>query len=150
MARKTAGKVEIITEPWMGNVKPWRAKALIDGKVIGYTGACKTESAAYRAGQKLASSELAKTTKPTEPEGGVRSTGVEIRRMAGPCANGFERNGGTRWHALVAGRAICGARCKSFWSFETGEEVTCPRCQKKLEKLGLDLDGKPPTLPEVL
>jgi hypothetical protein len=61
---------------------------------------------------------------------------ITIRRMAGPCRDGWERNGGTRWHALASGKAICGARCKSFWSDEAGKAVTCPRCLRKLAKEG--------------
>lgn len=65
-----------------------------------------------------------------------RAPEFSIRRMAGPCANGWERNGGTRWHALpgVSSRALCGARTNSFWSDEVGAAVTCPRCLARLAK----------------
>jgi hypothetical protein len=60
---------------------------------------------------------------------------LTVSRMAGPCANGWERNGGTRWHLLINFRAACGARCNSFWSDEKGEKVTCPRCLAKLRTM---------------
>jgi hypothetical protein len=64
----------------------------------------------------------------------VTATEISIGRMAGPCRNGWERNGGTKWHALMNGRAVCGARCNSFWSDEKGTRVTCSRCLARLAK----------------
>jgi len=65
-----------------------------------------------------------------------------IWRLAGRCSNGFERDGGARFHAVpaddrgVAYVALCGAkpgRRSAGWSSYPGEAVTCPRCLRKLE-----------------
>jgi len=78
--------------------------------------------------------------------------GYEISEMAGRCANGAERDHGTRWHArmLISNifdnwqgadyTAICGAkpgRRSVGWSTREPEDrqVTCPRCLKKLERM---------------
>jgi hypothetical protein len=59
-------------------------------------------------------------------------------RLAGRCANGYERDSGRRFHALETysefGKALCGAkpgRLSGGWSESPGS-VTCPRCLKKL------------------
>lgn len=65
----------------------------------------------------------------------------EPMRMTGRCASGLEADGGTRYHAVNGGgwdRAACGATPGSRgngWSEYKGEEVTCPRCLKKVEAL---------------
>lgn len=61
--------------------------------------------------------------------------GIAILRMTGRSANGTERYGGTRYHAIFNWRALCGAKPGrlSEWSGHPGEAVTCPRCLKRLE-----------------
>lgn len=68
---------------------------------------------------------------------------LTIRRMAGRCAIGAERDGGVRYHAVDEeiwqrwGAALCGAtpgRLGNGWSVYPGDDVTCPRCIKKLAK----------------
>ena len=62
--------------------------------------------------------------------------GIAILRMTGRCANGAERDGGTRYHAVFDWRALCGAKPGrlSDWSSYPGEAVTCPRCLNRLKK----------------
>lgn len=70
--------------------------------------------------------------------------GYAVRSLAGRCADGAERDHGTRFHALplvegqVHGRALCGAvpgRRSAGWSeWGHGENVTCPRCMQKLSR----------------
>ena len=76
----------------------------------------------------------------------VMQRGFEISRMTGRRRNGAERDGGGLWHARlvdesgnVSWRAACGAQPgrHSDWSDYTGKEVTCLRCRRKLERLGL-------------
>lgn len=70
--------------------------------------------------------------------------GYEVLQLAGRCANGFQLDGGTRWHAVRKDeyRAVCGAtygRRSVGWSsyIKLHQPVTCPRCLKKLEKAGV-------------
>lgn len=63
---------------------------------------------------------------------------MEARRLAGRCANGAERDGGTIWHAVPRTRtsstALCGAtygRRSAGWSTTIGAAVTCPRCIRR-------------------
>jgi hypothetical protein len=60
------------------------------------------------------------------------------RRLAGVCADGAERGGGTVFHAVAVGawRAACGAepgRRSAGWSDSAGDAVTCPRCLRKIK-----------------
>jgi hypothetical protein len=66
---------------------------------------------------------------------------LTIRRMTGRCSTGAERDGGVRYHAVDEetwrgwGKALCGAQPGprgNGWSSTPGDEVTCPRCLKKL------------------
>ena len=69
--------------------------------------------------------------------------GYEIHRLAGRCANGFEADGGSLFHARPLAdhgwgqeKALCGAspgRRSAGWSLYPGDAVTCKRCLKKLE-----------------
>jgi hypothetical protein len=64
-------------------------------------------------------------------------------RMMGRCANGAERDGGVRYHALAehSWKALCGAapgRRSAGWadypdSIKPASAVTCPKCRKKLD-----------------
>lgn len=65
--------------------------------------------------------------------------GYAVMQLAGRCANGFEGGHGVKWHAVRKGeyKAVCGAtygRRSAGWSSwqVIGQEVTCPKCQKKL------------------
>ena len=67
--------------------------------------------------------------------------GYQVRILAGRCANGAELGSGTQWHAVKPGehKAICGAtpgRRSVGWSSwrKIGQEVTCPKCRKKLQQ----------------
>jgi hypothetical protein len=69
--------------------------------------------------------------------------GYSIMMLAGRCANGAERDAGTRWHAVPIGqyKAKCGityGRRSGGWSSAQPSDrvVTCPRCIKKLERKG--------------
>lgn len=57
---------------------------------------------------------------------------MKALRLAGRCANGAERDGGARYHAVPAsGAALCGAkpgRRSAGWSPYEGPAVSCPRC----------------------
>jgi hypothetical protein len=63
-------------------------------------------------------------------------------KLAGRCANGFERDRGTVYHAVPEeasnsgwGTALCGkepGRRSVGWAHREGTEVSCPRCLKKL------------------
>lgn len=60
-----------------------------------------------------------------------------IARLSGRCGDGAERDGGTRYHAVAGWRALCGAapgRASAGWSEHEGHAVTCPRCEKKINK----------------
>lgn len=65
-----------------------------------------------------------------------QAQGYEALSMTGRCANGFQRDSGTLYHAVMFGKsaAVCGAKHgkRSRWSEYHGEKVTCPRCNKKL------------------
>ena len=73
--------------------------------------------------------------------------GYAVRSLAGRCANGAERDHGTRFHALpitgqrIKGRALCGAapsgRSAGWSEWGHGEPVTCPRCIQKIETIRL-------------
>lgn len=67
--------------------------------------------------------------------------GYRTLTLAGRCANGAERDHGTRWHAVPIGlyKALCGVepgRRSVGWSSHRveGQDVTCPRCVKKLAR----------------
>lgn len=81
-------------------------------------------------------------TKHEEPGNEITRTNVaeraevEARQLAGRCANGAERDGGTIWHAVPATSysALCGAkpgRRSAGWSMRLGDVVTCERCLRK-------------------
>lgn len=62
---------------------------------------------------------------------------VTVRRLAGSCSNGFERDGGTLWHAVAKDRALCGAepgRRSAGWSDPRQGDPTCERCRRRLER----------------
>jgi hypothetical protein len=70
-----------------------------------------------------------------------KARGYQVRSLAGRCLNGFERDHGTLFHAVSLdpakmGRAACGAKPgkrSAGWSeWGIDEEVTCPRCIKRL------------------
>lgn len=67
--------------------------------------------------------------------------GYEVLSMTGRCANGAQRDSGTRYHAVRFGeyKAVCGTTHgrRSRWSEYHGDAVTCPRCIKKLERKSL-------------
>lgn len=60
--------------------------------------------------------------------------------LAGRCANGYERDGGSVVHAVTNDglqRALCGrepGRRSVGWSDRPMEQVTCARCLNKLTK----------------
>ena len=65
--------------------------------------------------------------------------GWQPMEMLGRLANGFELDHGRRVHAVADGqnKAMCGAKPGKRsvgWSRSTSDEVTCPRCVKKLKK----------------
>ena len=74
--------------------------------------------------------------------------GYEISALAGRCANGAERDSGTRFHALMLDdnnnasyKALCGqapGKRSAGWSSWSPPDrvVTCPRCLKKLARMG--------------
>ena len=78
---------------------------------------------------------------------GTEKVKIIASRLAGRCANGAERDGGVRYHARIVCEdnyahhtAICGAtygKRSGGWSYyESGKDVNCPRCVKKLERMG--------------
>jgi hypothetical protein len=72
---------------------------------------------------------------------------LQFLRLAGRCANGAERDGGSKYHAVAGYVALCGAkpgRRSAGWSLYPGDMVTCPRCRRKLE--ADDYDGPEPTV----
>lgn len=89
---------------------------------------------------------FARKARPTAPDSAVSAASSEgpgmdyqALRLAGRCANVSERDGGARYHAVPPHsiKALCGAtygRRSAGWSEYPGDKVTCPRCQKKLEK----------------
>lgn len=80
-----------------------------------------------------------------------KARGYESRSLTGRCANGAERDSGTLYHALplpgspmyIEGkgyRAVCGAepgRRSVGWGWDNVNNVTCPRCLRRLEKAGV-------------
>lgn len=93
---------------------------------------------------------------------------------AGRCANGFERDGGRRVHAVPytgradyyhMGKSLCGTspgRHSAGWSSNLQKAVTCARCKRELAKLPKEqrplsaeelseaavlFDDRPPVLP---
>jgi hypothetical protein len=73
---------------------------------------------------------------------------LQFLRLSGRCANGAERDGGSKYHAVAGyGVALCGAkpgRLSAGWSMYPGAAVTCPRCRRKLKVD--DYDGPEPTV----
>lgn len=74
-------------------------------------------------------------------------------RLAGRCANGAERDKGTRFHAMRTEDceyslhdALCGAapgKLSAGWVSPNGEaEITCTKCLSKLKKLGIEMRFK--------
>jgi hypothetical protein len=62
---------------------------------------------------------------------------IEALALMGRCADGAERDSGTRYHAVPRGahRAVCGAepgRRSAGWSSHAGAAVTCARCVARL------------------
>ena len=63
--------------------------------------------------------------------------------MLGSCANGAERDKGTRIHAVQSWKALCGkepGRRSAGWALFPDQvkplsDVNCPRCSKKLAKV---------------
>jgi hypothetical protein len=76
----------------------------------------------------------------------MTTEGYSIRKLFGRCANGAERDQGTRWHLIptpkpneytIYGPALCGAkpgRTANGFNHYDGEKVTCPKCLKKVWK----------------
>lgn len=65
--------------------------------------------------------------------------------LAGRCANGAERDGGTLYHAVRGWRALCGAepgRASAGWSSHLGTKATCPRCLAKLARIERKVGGR--------
>lgn len=64
--------------------------------------------------------------------------GYQVLTMTGRRANGAQRDSGRRYHAVKFGeiKALCNAKPgrHSDWSPYHGQEVTCPRCAKKINK----------------
>lgn len=64
---------------------------------------------------------------------------IRIAMLAGRCANGAERDHGTKWHAVpsLSNQAVCGAepgrRSVGWGSWHASRAVTCPRCLKAQE-----------------
>jgi hypothetical protein len=63
---------------------------------------------------------------------------VEVRYLAGRCANGAERDKGTLYHAVPSNSswALCGrtfGRMSAGWSDMKDHPITCPRCQRRLD-----------------
>lgn len=65
---------------------------------------------------------------------------TQARYLAGRCANGAERDGGTLFHAVPAEswKALCGSqpgRRSAGWGTPWKDEqpVTCPRCLKRMK-----------------
>jgi hypothetical protein len=69
-----------------------------------------------------------------------QTQGYKVRMLAGRCANGAERDHGTRNHAIRLSEydAVCGAkpgRHSVGWVMPWPDRVvTCPRCVKKLAR----------------
>jgi hypothetical protein len=65
---------------------------------------------------------------------------MKYLRLAGRCRNGYERDGGTRVHAITdKWKSLCGAKPgpkSQGWSSWEEEAATCPRCIDKLKKKG--------------
>lgn len=66
-------------------------------------------------------------------------------RKIGRCANGFERDGGRVFHAVLEGawfdEALCGAkpgrkRGNGWSDTDLLQDITCPRCLRKLYAIG--------------
>jgi len=79
----------------------------------------------------------------------VNSTGkpkIIASRLSGRCANGAGLDSGVRYHARIVKdglpdeTAVCGAtygKRSGGWSLHGAEnDVNCPRCVKKLERMG--------------
>lgn len=65
------------------------------------------------------------------------SKDYKILRKTGRLANGNEGGAGTIYHAVKSdGISLCGTTHGRLgnWGFEEGEQVTCSRCLKKMEK----------------
>jgi hypothetical protein len=64
--------------------------------------------------------------------------GYQVMSLIGRAANGMQLDSGIRYHAVPFGTRLakCGAkpgRRSAGWSSYHGDDVTCPRCLKKLE-----------------
>ena len=64
---------------------------------------------------------------------------IVAARLAGRCADGFERGRGQKWHAIPQaaefGTALCGAtpgRLSAGWYENPAEAITCARCLRRL------------------
>lgn len=71
-----------------------------------------------------------------------KARGYAVKTLAGRCANGSELDSGRLWHAVPidSWKAVCNAtpgRRSAGWSswYVPNQEVTCPRCQKKLDRV---------------
>ncbi len=76
----------------------------------------------------------------------VKNMNYRITYASGQCRTATDRSG-PRWHAVLSpqvagfdgGPALCGyvpGRRSSGWSEYEGKEVTCPKCLKRLAKMG--------------
>ena len=64
---------------------------------------------------------------------------IQVVYLAGRCVNGYNGSRGTKYHAKVNGTVLCGAtygaRSAGFYDADEGQEVTCPKCLKKMKKV---------------
>jgi len=88
-------------------------------------------------------SESQDSSKQKDSGGAIAPPNIWPLYLAGRCANGAERDGGTRWHAVPDNdyKALCGAkpgRQSAGWApFHRKEKqaITCPACIRKLKNL---------------
>jgi hypothetical protein len=67
----------------------------------------------------------------------MNHTDYKPRQCAGALANGSEK-GGKVWHAVAGSSdystALCGRTPRIQWRSSEGQQITCPKCLKKLAK----------------
>lgn len=70
----------------------------------------------------------------------IMKSDIECRRLAGRCTDGAERGKGQLFHAVptISNTALCGAkpgRHSAGWSETVGQDITCPKCLRKLQRM---------------